>query len=118
MKKILTLLLVLFMAWSFVAAQNGNGNNGAGNGNGVGSGQYLITWLENGGQIPQALAVAVVIKARDWGQQNFGLSLGQMLQKYNQGLLTVEFAYTSPPSLTFIVRYGGGQVIITIEIGL
>ncbi len=104
----------------------GNGNNGNGNGgygnNGYGQGnspwanvnwpQWLINWLENGGQIPPLLAADVIFEARAWGQQNFGLSYGQMLQKYAQGSLTLEYISTAPPSLTFRVRYGGIDVLI------
>jgi hypothetical protein len=106
---------------------NGNGSYGYGNpvngtGNGYGQGnspwanvnwpQWLINWLENGGQIPPLLAMDVIWEARTWGQQQFGLSYGQMLQKYAQGSLTLEYISTAPPSLTFRVSYGGINVLI------
>ena len=115
---------------------NGNGNGGYGNNgnggysnppgggqaNGYGQGnspwanvnwpQWLISWLENGGQIPPVLAADVIWEARSWGQQNFSLSYWQMLQKYAQGSLTIEYISTSPPSLTFRVRFGGIDVLI------
>ncbi len=106
---------------------NGNGSYGYGNpvngtGNGYGQGtspwansnwpQWVITWLENGGQIPPLLAMDVIWEARTWGLQQFGLSYGQMLQKYAQGSLTLEYISTAPPSLTFRVRYGGIDVLI------
>jgi hypothetical protein len=109
---------------------NGNGNGGYGNnGNGNGNGgwgnngnpwagywpQWVITWLENGGSVPMPLAVAVIREAREWGMQNFGLNQGQMIQKYFQGQLTVEYVPTAPPSLIFRVSYGGGIVIISLE---
>jgi hypothetical protein len=106
---------------------NGNGNGGYGNpinwtGNGYGQGnspwanvnwpQWLINWLENGGQIPPLLAADVIWEARSWGQQNFSLSYGQMLQKYAQGHLTITYISTAPPSLTFRVTFGGLSVVI------
>ncbi|MBK9451001.1 MAG: hypothetical protein IPN95_16660 [Bacteroidetes bacterium] len=113
---------------------NGNGNGGYGN-NGNGNGgysnnaygqgnsqwanvnwpQWLINWLENGGQIPPVLAANVIWEARGWGQQTFSLNYGQMLQKYSQGQLTLEYLSTSPPSLTFRVRFGGLSITVIID---
>jgi hypothetical protein len=124
MKNFVAVLVLVVLTCGGMYAQNGNcGNNGNGPGNGNpangtggwGSGQYLVSWLENGGSIPQPVAIAVIHEARVWGQQNFGLSLGQMIQKYNQGLLTVEFMYTSPPSLTFRVGFGGIEIAVILD---
>lgn len=104
---------------------NGNGNGGYGN-NGNGNGgnsqwantnwpQWVITWLENGGQVPMPLVVAAIREARTWGMQNFGLNQGQMLVKYLQGQLTVEYISTAPPTLTFKISFGGGIAIILLE---
>jgi hypothetical protein len=103
---------------------NGNGNGGYSN-NGYGQGnspwanvnwpQWLINWLENGGQIPPLLAADVIWEARAWGQQNFSLSYGQMLQKYAQGHLSITYLSTSPPSLTFRLIYGGLNVIVVTD---
>lgn len=121
MKKLVTLVLFLLLLSSFAAAQGNGGGNGNGNGNNGNSQwgnanwpQYVITWLQNGGQVPLPLAVVVIHEARAWGMQNFGLNQGQMIQKYFQGQLTVEFVSTSPPSLTFMVKFGGGDVIVVI----
>ncbi len=109
---------------------NGNGNNGNGNGgygnNGFGQGnsawanvnwpQWVINWLENGGQIPPLLAANVIWEARAWGQQNFSLGYGQMLQRYAQGNLTLSYLSTSPPSLTFRVAFGGLNVIVVVDL--
>jgi hypothetical protein len=122
MKKLVTLVLFLLLLSSFAVAQGnggGNGNSNGNNGNGQWGNanwpQFVITWLQNGGQVPLPLAVVVIHEARAWGMQNFGLNQGQMLQKYFQGQLTVEFVSTSPPSLTFRVRYGGGDIIVVTD---
>lgn len=120
MKKLVTLVLFLLLLSSFAAAQgngggNGNGNNANGQWGNANWPQFVITWLQNGGQVPLPLAVMVIHEARAWGMQNFGLNQGQMLQKYFQGQLTVEFVSTSPPSLTFRVRYGGGDIIVVTD---
>lgn len=147
MKKILSLLVLLLVSSTFVAAQCGGGNNGNGNGyggnggygnNGNGNGgnvgngnnnpwantnwpQFVTNWLQNGGQIPFPLAVFVIHEARAWGQQNFGLNQGQMLQRYATGLLTIQFIAVSPPpasqssTLTFRVLYDGVDIIVVID---
>jgi hypothetical protein len=139
MRKILFLTVLLFFAFAFVHAQGNSGNNGNGNGNGnpqqgwnggngnpayngtgnpwanINAPQWLLTWLQNGGQVPMPLAVVVIHEARSWGQQNFGMNQGQMIQKYFQGQLTIEFVSTSPPSLTFRVRFGGGDVMVILD---
>jgi hypothetical protein len=133
---ILSLAFSLLIVASLAAQGNGygnggNGNNGNGNenggygNNGFGQGnspwananwpQGLINWLENGGQIPPLLAMDVIWEARPWGQQQFGLSYGQLLQKYAQGSLTLEYISTAPPTLTFRVRYGGGNISVIID---
>jgi hypothetical protein len=121
MKKLVTLVLFLLLLSSFVVAQGnggGNGNNGYGNNGQWGNAnwpQFVITWLQNGGQVPLPLAVAVIHEARTWGMQNFGLNQGQMIQKYFQGQLTITFVSTSPPSLTFRVAYLDGIGIMVLQ---
>jgi hypothetical protein len=132
MKKFIVLLSFLFVAFSYLAAQsngngggngywNGNGNNGNGGNTGVWAGsnwpQWVINWLENGGQVPIPMAMRVTWQTRQWGQQTFGLNYGQMVQKYFQGDLTITYLPTTPPTpiLTFRVSYGGGILIINIE---
>ncbi len=132
MKRVTLWLLFSMLAFSATYSQcNGNGgygNNGSGNGgygnNGNGGNsqwanthwpQWVITWLENGGQVPMPLAVAAIREARAWGMQNFGLNQGQMLVKYLQGQLTVEYVSTAPPSLTFRVSYSGGIAIVILQ---
>lgn len=115
LKRFLFGLAFLLAAMSFVAAQGNGGGNGSGNSYAWGNQQSLINWLENGGSIPRPLAMRVIHEAREWGMANFGLSQGQMVQKYNQGLLTIEYLYTAPPTLTFKVSFGGGLCIIVIE---
>jgi hypothetical protein len=68
--------------------------------------------LQNGNPVPTLLALDIIRQARDWGMQVCGLNLGQMIQKYFQGQLTVEFLATSPPSWTFRVRFGNLDVTI------
>ncbi len=125
MKRFLALFAFLLASFSFVAAQgNGGGNNGNGYGNNNGNNnpwasingpQWLMSWLQNGGQIPVPLALVIIHRERDWGMSNFGLTQGQMIQKYATGQLTIEFISTSPPSLTFRVRFGGVGDIIIID---
>jgi hypothetical protein len=114
MKNIVAALaLVLLTACTVVAQNNGNGlGNAGGNANWP---TWVQAWVQNGGQVPHPLALRVVREARQWGQQNFGLNLGQMIQKYMIGELTVELVATSPPSLTFRVSYGGSIAIVQLE---
>ena len=129
MKRFLSILAFsLFIITSIAAQGNGNGgfgNNGNGNGgygNGQGNSQWanvnwpqwLISWMENGGQVPMPLAVMVIHEAKEWGMQNFGFTQGQMLQRYVWGVFTIEFISTSPPSLTFRLRHGGGLNIVVV----
>lgn len=126
MKKILALVSFLFVALISVHAQgNGNGNayghnNGNNNGNGWAWGNggglnALVTYLENGGQVPQVVSLAAILKAREWGQQTFGLNYGQMIAKYAQGQLTVTYVSVAPPSLVFRVRYGGIDIQVILD---
>jgi hypothetical protein len=120
MKKFFVLCVFLALSATFVSAQ-GNGNNG--NGNAWGNGQwanshwpgFVINWLQNGGQVPVPLAVMVIHEGRTWGMSNFGLSQGQMIQKYATGQLTIEFVSTSPPSLTFRISYSGSIGIVVLQ---
>ena len=69
-------------------------------------------WVTTG-QIPQNVAVHLVQEVRPMLQQAFGLSLGQLIQRYNNGQLTIVIETTSPPTVVvFRVSYGG----ISIEI--
>ncbi|MFN8394218.1 MAG: hypothetical protein U0176_06025 [Bacteroidia bacterium] len=126
MKKILLLFSFLMLAFTAVQAQgNGNGNAyGQGSGNNSGNGwawgngggfNALVTYLENGGQVPHVVALAAIYKAREWGQQNFGLNYGQMVAKYAQGQLTVTYVSVAPPMLVFRVRYGGGNIDVILD---
>lgn len=124
MKKILALVSFLLIAFTAIHAQgNGNGNGnayGQGNGNGWAWGNgggfnALVTYLENGGQVPQVVSLAAIYKARDWGQQTFGLNFGQMVAKYAQGQLTVSYVSVAPPSLVFRVSYGGFGIIVILD---
>ncbi|MFN8395218.1 MAG: hypothetical protein U0176_11265 [Bacteroidia bacterium] len=98
------------------AVGNSNGNNGNGNPWAGYWPQPVITWLQNGGQVPMPLAVAVIREAREWGQQTFGLNQGQMIGKYLQGALTIEYIPTAPPSLIFRVgELWGRDTIVGLE---
>jgi hypothetical protein len=128
MKKLLVLFSFFLLAITAIHAQgngNGNGNpfgqaNANNNGNawawGNGGGfNALVTYLENGGQVPQFVSLAAIYKARDWGQQNFGLNYGQMVAKYVQGQLTVTYVSVAPPSLVFRVSYGGFGITVILD---
>jgi hypothetical protein len=117
MKKILGILALLLVSFTFVAAQGNGGNNGNGYGNnGQGPSfnaqQWLIDYLEAGNPVPHWLALDVIRDAREWGSQVCGLNLGQMIAKYLQGQLTVEYISTAPPSFTFRISYGGHDVVV------
>jgi hypothetical protein len=128
MKRAIFPLLFALCAFTFVAAQpngngNGYGNYGNWNGNGPAANvnawasnwpQWVIAWLNQGGQVPAPLALVVIHEARAWGQAQ-GLNQVQMIQKYANGQLTIEYQPTSPPSLTFNVRYGGNQTLVVLE---
>lgn len=124
MKRLLSILAFLTIVFTASFAQgNGQGNGNGGYGNNSGNSNsgwagywpnWVISWLENGGTVPTPLAVAVIHEARAWGQQNYGLNQGQMIVKYFQGSLTVEYVPTVPPSLVFRLRYGGSDVIVVL----
>jgi hypothetical protein len=126
MKRFLSILAFSLLLVTFVSAQgNGNGGNGNnGNGNGPGSGyslgngngfNWLVNHLENGGQVPQLVALAAIYKARDWGWQYFRLTYGQMIAKYAQGQLTVSYISVAPPTLIFSVDYGGHGIVVILD---
>ncbi len=115
MKKYIVVLSFLLFSVSWVAAQN----NGNGNGHGCGNGNSWPSWvqscLNSSTPVPMPVCIKVVRECRQWGQQNFGLNLGQMIQKYFQGEMTVELIQTAPPTLTFRVIYGGGAVVVILD---
>lgn len=128
MKKILALLLFLLVSLTVVHAQGNWGGNGNNQGNGQSNGNNngwawgncgglnaLVTYLENGGQVPQVISLAAIYNARDWGWQEFRLNYGQMVAKYAQGQLTVTYISTTPPSLVFRVSYGGQVVVVILD---
>ena len=137
MKRIFTFLVFILLVAGFVAAQgngggngnspnggqgNGNSNNGNPPGGGMGGWAWgnsnwpnlLIQQLENGGPIPNAIALGAIWKAREWGQQTFGLSYGQMVARYAQGSLTVTYVSTAPPALVFNVAFDGGNIAVIL----
>jgi hypothetical protein len=75
-------------------------------------------WLENGGQgpVPMYLVTRVRLAARPWLIQTFGLSNGQIAQKWANGEITMTYLPTSPPTptLSFRVSFGGGLIIVDI----
>lgn len=104
MKKLVCTVALCLMGLCAVQAQNPNGNS---QGNGQGWQQSpVLTWQH----VQRALR-----EARQWAQQNFGLSLGQMIQQYVAGNLTVELVETNPPSWTVRVSYNGSIIIIALE---
>ena len=115
MKKYIVVLSFLLFSVSWVAAQN-NGND---NGHGCGSGNSWPAWVQSclnaSTPVPMPVCLKVVRDCRQWGQQNFGLNLGQMFQKYFQGEMTVDLIQTAPPSLTFRVSYGGIGITIILD---
>ena len=118
------IFLGLFLVFSAGAASAQNGGNGYGWGNSSGSynpwangnwPQFVINWLQNGGQVPMPLAVVAIREARDWGMATLGLTQGQMLVKYLSGQLTIEYVPTAPPTLTFRITYGGNIAIVLLQ---
>lgn len=104
MKKLVCILTLSMMGLCAVHGQNPNGPSP---GNGQGWQQSpVLTWQH----VQRALR-----EARQWAQQNFGLSLGQMIQAYAAGNLTVELVETNPPSWTFRVSYGGEGILVVID---
>ena len=129
MKKLLPLLGLLLLSYSFCAAQGGGGNGGSGSG-GSGSGyhggnghgpnannnamQQLKAQLANGMAIPPWLNQRVLLKTFQT-TTHFGLSLQSLRNQFNAGNLTVTYVQTSPPSLTFRVRYNGVDIMVVID---
>jgi hypothetical protein len=111
MRRILATIAFLLLAVSFVAAQ-GNSNGNSNNGNPASNGVNNVWGYVPGGAIPQALAVHIIQEARAWGQANFGLGLGQMMQLYREGELTIAYVPVVPPILMFRVSYGGNRVVV------
>ncbi|MFN8395065.1 MAG: hypothetical protein U0176_10490 [Bacteroidia bacterium] len=104
MKKWLLAAAICLLGACAVQAQNPNGNT---QGNSQGWQQSpVLTWQH----VHRALR-----EARQWAQQNFGLSLGQMIQQYQAGNLTVELVETNPPSWTLKVGYGGIHIIVVLS---
>ena len=123
MKKLLTLLVFTLAMGTFVAAQSNGGIPFCGYGTSNSSAwsgcnwpNWVVSWLQEGGAIPQPLAVRVIRESRAWGQA-LGLNQGQMIHQYNQGLLTIEYLATTPPPpfLMFRVVYGGVLDTIIID---
>jgi hypothetical protein len=131
-KNLLGLLLIVLLTVGVVVAQ-GNGGSGSGNGNhGHGlSGTQAQTspyqnwpmpvrvWLDGGGQgqIPMLLVARVRLAARPWLMQTFGLSNGQIMQKWANGEIVMTYLPTSPPTPTLFFRVSLGGGLIIIEIG-
>ena len=104
MKKLLFAAALGLIGTCALQAQNPNGNNQS---NTQGWQQSpVLTWQH----VQRALR-----EARQWAQQNFGLSLGQMIQHYAAGNLTVELVDTAPPSWTVRVSYGGLGIEVVID---
>lgn len=143
MKKLVSLLAFTILVYTSVAAQSNGGGHGSGHGNGhqgsgsggSGSGHQGSQssnspwagmnipnswkhWLESGGNMPGDMRDAILTKASVWGMQNFGLTVNQLKQRYNQGTLTITYVATAPPTLTFQVSFGGGLTIVIIESSL
>lgn len=126
MKRLVTVLAFILLTVGIVAAQGNGGGQGNGNGspvNGGGNGyawgnsnwsNWLIQQLENGGEVPNVIALSAIWKAREWGQQTFGLNYGQMVARYAQGSLTVTYISTAPPALVFRVEFGGGNIAVIL----
>ncbi len=125
MKKYIFVLSFLLFAASWVGAQNNNGwNNGNGFGSVTGSStslnpnnypSYVQNWLNTGGPIPFPMAIGAMRLSRHWARQNYGLSMGQMIQQYYQGDLTIDHIPTVPVGLLFRVSYGGGSVVVDLD---
>ena len=104
MKNWLLAMAMCLIGTCALQAQNPNGNT---QGNSQGWQQSpVLTWQH----VQRALR-----EARQWAQQNFGLSLGQMIQQYAAGNLTVELVETNPPSLTVRIRYDGSTLLLVID---
>jgi hypothetical protein len=135
MKRYLSLLAFFFVTFSYIAAQGngggghqGSGGSGSGSGSGHNGSQSSTSpwagmnipnswkhWLNNGGNMPGDMRDAILVKAATWGMQNFGFTVNQMKQRYNQGTLTIQYLTTAPPTLSFRVSYGGGNISVIID---
>jgi hypothetical protein len=70
------------------------------------------SWVLNG-EIPQNVAIRLAQEARPVFQQAFDLSLGQLIQRYQDGQLTIAIEATSPPTVVvFRVTYGGISITV------
>ena len=104
MKKLLFAAALGLIGTCALQAQNPNGNN---QGNTQGWQQSpVLTWQH----VQRALR-----EARQWAQQNFGLNLGQMIQQYAAGNLTVELVDTAPPSWTVRISFDGAELLVVID---
>jgi hypothetical protein len=109
MKRFLSLLVFLLVSVTFVAAQCGNNGNGGNNGNNANAQQAPIapTWQT----AHRALQAAV-----PYFQQELSLSLGQLIQRYFQGLCTITLVTTNPPTnRTYRVASGGFGIVVVID---
>ena len=104
MKKWFIAAAICLLGTCAVQAQNPNGpTTGAGTG---WQQSPVLTWQH----VQRAIR-----EARQWAEQTFGLSLGQMIQQYAAGNLTVELVDTAPPSWTVRVSYGGLGIEVVIS---
>ena len=135
MKNLFAVLVLVLLTGTTCWAQ-GHGGSGSGSGSGgSGSGHHgsgghgsaaqphwpapVQSWLDNGAQgpIPQVLLNRVRQDAKPWLMQTFGLTNGQIQQRYNNGQITITYIATAPPTpvLSFRVAYGGLTIIIIMD---
>jgi hypothetical protein len=72
---------------------------------------WLQTWVDNGGPMPDALVSAVIHQAAGWGMQTLHLTEAEMLAKYATGEIKIAFDPAALPALSF--RVSAGNVLIT-----
>ena len=102
MKKLIVGVALCMLGWCAASAQS-NGN-APGNGNGPTIG------------LQQSVANRILREAHPYFQAQTGISLGQLHQAYRDCICTIELVATNPPTNNiYLVRFGGGMIIVLVE---
>jgi hypothetical protein len=119
MKRLLSLFVFLLITAAFVAAQcgnNGNSNSGGQNNGNAGNNGPSVNVQQAPTTISWQMAQRALHEAKAYFQQEMGLNLGQLIQKYFQGICTITLVSTNPPTNnTYRVAIGGFGIVVVID---
>lgn len=64
---------------------------------------------------PDNLPMRSVVKLLKVASDAWDIALGQLIQKYNNGDLTITFVETAPPSSTYMIQLDGACILAALE---